>query len=66
MSEFINNSFLRKEKIKEAIRQIHEGKPYEQVKNLFAEILNQASAAEIAEVEQTLIAAAGGRYSIFM
>ena len=56
MSEFINNSFLRKEKIKEAIRQIHEGKPYEQVKNLFAEILNQASAAEIAEVEQTLIA----------
>ena len=32
MSEFINNHSLRKEKLKEALRQIHEGKPYQEVK----------------------------------
>ena len=51
MSEFINNYSQRKEKIKEALRQIHEGKPYEQVKSVFAEILSQATAGEIAEIE---------------
>lgn len=55
MSEFINNYSQRKEKIKEALRQIHEGKPYEQVKSVFAEILSQATAGEIAEIEQALI-----------
>lgn len=56
MSEFINNQSLRKEKLKEALRQIHEGRPYEEVKSVFAEILSQATASEIAEIEQALIA----------
>jgi DUF438 domain-containing protein len=56
MSEFINNQSLRKEKLKEALRQIHAGKPYEEVKAAFAEILREASAGEIAEIEQALIA----------
>ena len=42
--------------MKEALRQIHAGKPYEEVKQTFAEILQQASAGEIAEIEQALIA----------
>jgi len=56
MSEFINNYTRRKEILKGALRQIHEGKPYEQVKETFAEILKNASVQEIAEIEQTLIA----------
>jgi hypothetical protein len=56
MSEFINNHSLRKEKLKEALRQIHEGKPYQEVKVVFKEILSSATAGEIAEIEQALIA----------
>ena len=56
MSEFINNVSLRKERLKEALRQIHAGKPYQDVKQTFAEILQQASAGEIAEIEEALIA----------
>jgi len=56
MSEFINNYSLRKEKLKEALRQIHEGKPYQEVKEVFRDILSTASAGEIAEIEQALIA----------
>lgn len=56
MSEFINNHTLRKEKLKEAIRQIHAGEPSEKVKSTFAEVLSQATAGEIAEIEQALIA----------
>jgi DUF438 domain-containing protein len=56
MSEFINNQSLRKEKLKEALLQIHEGKPYQEVKAVFKDILSKASAGEIAEIEQALIA----------
>jgi DUF438 domain-containing protein len=56
MSEFINNNSLRKEKLKEALRRIHAGEPYEEVKQIFADILREASAGEIAEIEQALIA----------
>ncbi len=56
MSEFINNYSLRKEKLKEALRQIHAGKPYQEVKEIFREILSSATAGEIAEIEQALIA----------
>ena len=55
MSEWINNHSRRKEKLKEALKQIHAGKPYQQVKEIFAELLQQASAQEIAEIEQSLI-----------
>ncbi|MDK2982247.1 MAG: uncharacterized protein PWQ55_2594 [Chloroflexota bacterium] len=56
MSEFINNVSRRKETLKEALRQIHAGKPYEAVKQTFAQVLQEASAGEIAEIEEALIA----------
>ena len=56
MSEFINNHSKRREIIKEALKQIHAGKPSDEVKDVFADILRNASAAEIAEVEEALIA----------
>jgi len=55
MSEFINNNLQKKEKLKNALRQIHEGKPYEEVRETFAEVLREASAQEIAEIEEALI-----------
>ena len=55
MSEFINNHTKRKEKLKNALRKIHEGNPYEEVKETFAEVLREASAQEIAEIEEALI-----------
>lgn len=55
MSEFINNYSQRKETIKEALKQIHAGRPYQEVKQVFAEVLQNASAQEIAEIEQALI-----------
>jgi DUF438 domain-containing protein len=56
MSEFINNHSQRKETIKEALKQIHAGIPYQEVKQVFTDILKNASAGEIAEIEQALIA----------
>jgi len=56
MSEFINNYSRRKEILKDALKQIHAGKPYQEVKAVFADILKNASAQEIAEIEQALIA----------
>ena len=56
MSEFINNQSLKKQKLKEALRLLHEGKPMEEIQVTFKEILRNASSVEIAEIEQTLIA----------
>ena len=55
MSEFINNVSQRKEKIKTAIKRIHDGEPYEEVKEAFAKVLREATPEEIAEIEQALI-----------
>jgi DUF438 domain-containing protein len=55
MSEFINNHTQRKEKLKNALLQIHDGKPYEEVKETFAEVLREATVQEIAEIEEALI-----------
>ena len=55
MSEFINNLSKRKEKIKTAIKRIHDGEPYEDVKDAFSEVLSEATPEEIAEIEQALI-----------
>ena len=56
MSEFINNNQTkRKEAIKEALKQIHAGVPYEEVHSLFAEVLQNASSQEIADIEEVLI-----------
>ena len=56
MSEFINNVSKRKEKIKNALKRIHAGEDYEKVKGEFAEVLQTATAQEISDVEQALIA----------
>jgi DUF438 domain-containing protein len=56
MSEHINNQTKRKKKLKNLIRQLHEGKTVEEVKEEFATLLRDVGAAEIAEIEQALIA----------
>ena len=55
MSEFINNASQRKDKIKNALKRIHDGEPYEDVKKEFADVLSTATAQEISDIEQTLI-----------
>jgi hypothetical protein len=56
MSEFINNVSKRKEIPKDVIRQLHQGKSVEEVQAEFGVLAAQASSAEIAEAEQTMIA----------
>ena len=57
MSEFINNvSKERQQKIKDALKRVHDGEPYESVKKEFADVLRSATAQEISEIEQSLIA----------
>jgi DUF438 domain-containing protein len=56
MSEYVNNQTKRKETLKRLIRQLHEGKNVEDVKEEFAALLRDVGAAEIAEIEQALIA----------
>jgi DUF438 domain-containing protein len=56
MSEYINNVSKRKEILKNVIRQLHQGKSVEQVQAEFGVLASQASSAEIAEAEQTMIA----------
>lgn len=56
MSEYINNATQRRETLKRLIRDLHAGRPVEEVKREFAAQLGDASAAEIAELEQALIA----------
>ena len=55
MSEFINNASKRKDKIKKALKRIHDGEAYEDVKQEFADVLSTATAQEISDIEQTLI-----------
>ena len=56
MSEFINNSELRKNTIKDIIRQLHEGKTVEEVKAQFEDAFEGVSASEISEAEGALVA----------
>jgi uncharacterized protein len=55
MSEFIDNTTKRKNTLKNILRQLHEGKTADEVKAEFAELVQEADANEIAEVEQILI-----------
>ena len=55
MSEFINNASQRKEKIKSALKRIHEGESSEDVKQEFAEVLSTATPQEISDIEGILI-----------
>ena len=55
MSELINNSKFRKEKLKELILDLHEGKDPKQVRAELADTLHQVPYGEVVEVEQELI-----------
>ena len=56
MSEFINNSEMRKEALKNMLKELHEGKPFEQVKAEFEETFQGVDASEISAAEADLIA----------
>ena len=55
MSEFINNQTLREEKLKSIIRQIHEGRPADEVKAAFSELLADVGPNEIVRIEEALV-----------
>ncbi len=56
MSEYINNREMRQKTIKDIIKQLHEGKTAEEVKQQFEDAFNGVSASEISEAESALIA----------
>lgn len=55
MSESINNREYRKEIIKQVIKELHDGKSVDEVKQKFEEAFAGVSATEISEAEQALI-----------
>ncbi len=55
MSEFINNSRIRQEKLKELIKKIHQGMPLEQAKIIFKKDFQEISTDEIIALEQSLV-----------
>lgn len=55
MSAEINNREYRKEKIKEIISELHDGKSVEEVRETFAAVFEGVSADEISQAEQALI-----------
>lgn len=55
MSEFINNREMRKNTIKDIIKQLHEGKTVEEVKSQFEKAFDGVTASEISEAEGALI-----------
>jgi len=55
MSELINNSKERQIKLKEIIKSIHDGTPFEEAKQRFKEHFSEVSTAEISQMEQALI-----------
>ncbi len=56
MSEYINNSSQREEQLKEIIKQLHAGRAFADLKDTFQDLLKDASAQEIVQIEQALIA----------
>lgn len=56
MSEIINNREYRQKVLKEIIKDLHKGKPVEEVKARFEELIQGVSTAEISEMEAALIA----------
>ena len=55
MSELINNVSRRKEQLKVALKKLHDGTPMAEVKAEFRDVLKNASAGEISQIEQALI-----------
>ncbi|TET54327.1 MAG: DUF438 domain-containing protein, partial [Anaerolineales bacterium] len=56
MSEHIDNSTERRERLKSVINKLHAGESVEDVKGEFADLLRDVGAGDIAELEQALIA----------
>lgn len=56
MSELINNQSQREEKLKSIIRQLHEGRPVEEIKLAFADLLEDVGPDEIVRIEEALVA----------
>lgn len=55
MSEFINNSEHRQQVLKDLIKQLHEGKTVEEVKDEFKKHFSNVSTTEISQIEQALV-----------
>ena len=55
MSEWINNRENRQEKLKEVIKELHEGKTVDEVKAKFQEVIEGVSPREIGEMEVQLV-----------
>lgn len=55
MSELINNREHRQELLKEVIRELHEGKTVQEVKEKFAEVIEGTSPLEISQMEVALV-----------
>ena len=55
MSEIINNREHRQKVLKEIIRELHEGKTVDEVKEKFDQLIQGVSASEISQMEQNLI-----------
>lgn len=55
MSELINNSEFRQQKLKELIKSLHEGKTVDEVKDEFQKHFGNVSTSEISQIEQTLV-----------
>ncbi|NLM45284.1 MAG: DUF438 domain-containing protein [Firmicutes bacterium] len=55
MSEVINNREYRQKVLKELIKELHDGKSVNEVKERFEKLIEGVAASEIAEMEQALI-----------
>lgn len=55
MTEGLNNREYRQEKLKEVIRELHEGKTVEEVREKFAKVIDGVSPAEIGKMEVQLV-----------
>ncbi|MGO1469423.1 MAG: DUF438 domain-containing protein [Tissierella sp.] len=55
MSEWLNNREFRQEKLKEVIKELHEGKTVDEVKAKFAKIIDGVSPKEIGQMEVQLV-----------
>lgn len=55
MSEFINNSEMRKNTLKNILRQLHEGKSVDEVKKEFQDVFGRVAASEISDIEAELV-----------
>lgn len=55
MSELINNREYRQQMLKEVIKELHEGKTVEEVKEKFAQVIEGVSPKEISEMEVQLV-----------